>query len=214
MFDWLAKANGFEKPLVPSVKSAATLAQTNKKRETPHMLTTLFAAILATSAANADTLNSVDVIKQLPQLSSTSVVVDNGPAIAAVQPTAFLKFSYVSCARFDFDVETDVEDGVLFVAVKINPNQFDCLAVGVARKYEVQISSDYAGESVVVLNPVVAATKTRRAPAPQPPRMCTMNAGILYNPATGKCQGFTNGCQEAELRNKGFVYPQDNQCRP
>ncbi len=38
-------------------------------------------------------------------------------------------------------------------------------------------------------------------------QMCTMNAGVLYNPETKACQGFMNGCQQGALKAQGFVDP-------
>jgi hypothetical protein len=38
------------------------------------------------------------------------------------------------------------------------------------------------------------------------PRMCSMNAGYVHHPVTGKVVAFFNGCHLADLRKQGYVY--------
>ncbi len=95
-------------------------------------------------------------IQGLPSISSVQVVVDPGPAMAAVQPTAHLRFKLSSCSQFTFSEPEVTEEGeVLFVKVVVNPLQRECHGPTSSREYEVQISSDFAPRTkVVVLNPV------------------------------------------------------------
>lgn len=40
---------------------------------------------------------------------------------------------------------------------------------------------------------------------PPQPVFCTQNAGQLFNPAANKCEGYTNGCQQASMLANGYT---------
>lgn len=116
---------------------------------------------LATAVALANEPKSVldpEYIQYLPALQVLSVEVDHGPAMAAVQPSAFLKFAYTSCKAFSFTPRMEEKSGVLFVAVETDIHTMECRGPQMKRQYEVQISSDYRGR-VVILNPVLTELK-------------------------------------------------------
>lgn len=43
-----------------------------------------------------------------------------------------------------------------------------------------------------------------------PPRMCTMVAGVVYQPVTGEAASYTNGCERQDLIDAGYVDTKPN----
>jgi hypothetical protein len=60
----------------------------------------------------------------------------------------------------------------------------------------------------VIVNGVVAVEVDDE----QHDRVCTMIAGVLYNPSTGHCASFTNGCELNRLQDLGYTEPQNGLC--
>lgn len=116
---------------------------------------------LSTAIALASEPKSVldpEYIQYLQPIQVLSVVVDQGPAMAAVQPSAFLKFNYTSCRTFSFTPRMEEQSGILFVAIETDVHTMECYGPQIRRQYEIQISSDYRGR-VVILNPVLTELK-------------------------------------------------------
>lgn len=171
----------------------------------------LFAALasfLFATGAFAEMIDADD-LANLPSISNPQVIV-SAPGLAAVQPHASLKFSHASCAR-KLPLKLDVTDigGLLLVKVIVPHGTVDCMSVPTVRSYNIQLSSDFQYQKVVVLNPIEAA----RLEAPSLPRICTQNSGILVNIENGQCRGFINGCQEQDMLANGYRRPIDDDCR-
>jgi len=121
----------------------------------------LISVLLAFSALTASaqssqpaTLLDISLLSALPPVQVLGVEIDDGPLMAAVQPTAFIKFKYASCASMSLEALTQQEDGLLLVAIRVLPLQMDCMGGTISREYSLQISSDYRGGRVTVLNPI------------------------------------------------------------
>ena len=173
-----------------------------------------FSSVAANAQSHLDLdLSSLDTpyISQLPQLENRKIEVIPGPRFAAVQPTVHVAFTYASCARMAFEAKTQNEENALFVAVELK-SEIDCHGLPTKRDYKLQIGSDLIQKQIVVLNP--EPQFMAMVPSPKPPtRMCTAIAGRLFNPETGRCVGFSNGCQRADMMASGFVSPKPGQCR-
>ena len=170
-----------------------------------------------------------DRFNGLPFIKNAEIAVTNAPGFAAVQPTAHIDFSYSSCAAMNFVVEKEQgyrsQEKTTFVAVVIAPNSRDCRGPVVSRDYHVQISADTFEDGAYILaNPTALKVKTNNPivlpplepidlPVPLPPvGACTAIAGVVYNPATDTCQGFSNGCHLDSLVRQGYEFPQNGQC--
>jgi hypothetical protein len=127
---------------------------TNSKKEEGPMKNVLISLILTLSAS----MSLAQVVAQdtgtLPEIQVLGVEVDRGPELAAVQPTADLKFQFASCATQELQANVEERDGKLFVSVILPRTNIDCMGSTRLRDYSLQISSDYRNEPVVVLNPV------------------------------------------------------------
>jgi hypothetical protein len=114
---------------------------------------------LASLTANADishqtNLLDVSILQNLPAIKVESVEVNRPHPLTPVQPTAFLKFKFASCASQRLEAHTQEEGRILLVAIQHLPNQMDCMGPSITRTYSLQITSDYSGQRVVVLNPI------------------------------------------------------------
>lgn len=154
----------------------------------------------------------LETLAHLPAISDVSIAIDEGPAIAAVQPVVSVRFSDVSCRTFTFSVKTLDTASAFLVAVDRKP-QPDCHGPQSKKTYDIQIASDMIYKPIIVLNPVALPAPQTLGIDPVLPRMCTAEAGILFNPETGKCVGYTNGCQRNDMLAKGFQAVQAGQCR-
>lgn len=169
---------------------------------------TVFAlALLASNTVAMASSVSLEDSKNLPRISNSEIRVSNGPDRATVEPTYSVKFSYESCATMGFSAKTTETADLFLVAIKLD-SEIDCRALGIVREYNVQISSTHISKPIVILNPVGLNSSSTLAV----PRICTMDAGVMFNPETGECVGFNNGCRRAELAAKGFTFAQADQC--
>lgn len=69
------------------------------------------------------------------------------------------------------------------------------------------LTMDYSQEESEVTNSSkweLSRDNLKSEPQIDRPRICTMVVGELYNPKTGKCIGFYDGCQKAELMALGY----------
>lgn len=178
------------------------------------MKTVLTLALLASSTVAMASNVSLKDSKNLPQISNSGIVVKQGPGFAAVEPTVLVKFSYVSCGTMEFSAKTTETKDLLLVAVQLD-TPIDCMALGISREYTVQVASTRVQKPIVILNPV-APVVVAEVGVPQIPedrfQICTMDAGVMFNPETGKCVGYFNGCVRAELSKAGFTFAQPGQC--
>jgi hypothetical protein len=116
---------------------------------------TIAGFLLITFAASLSFAQTAPEIPQgLPAIQVIGVEIDRGPEMAAVQPTATLKFRLPSCAKVGVEAQVEEKDGKLFVSVRRSIHSFDCMGLLMNHDYSLQISSDYRNEDVIVLNPV------------------------------------------------------------
>lgn len=181
------------------------------------MIKFLFAAafgLFLSNGAFAAQISS-DSLANLPSISEPTIKLHMPPQFAAVQPRANLLFKHASCAAMPLKLSVKDAGAVLLVKVVLPPQQMDCMGTAITRDYDLQISSDYAGQRVVVLNPLVPVQHNIAVDElpTQRPRMCTQNAGLLVEIETGLCKGFTNGCQQNDMLSSGnFRRAEDNEC--
>lgn len=101
----------------------------------------------------------------LPVLEMPSIKISEGPAMAAVQPTAHLIFSYSSCSTRSFEVKTQTVNsfGGKNTYVQVNKvHAIDCKGPAISREYTVQISSDsFADGAYILSNPSMIRTNSR-----------------------------------------------------
>ncbi|MCX6123503.1 MAG: hypothetical protein NTV34_01945 [Proteobacteria bacterium] len=91
-------------------------------------------------------------------ISDPAIRVDRSPEFADVQPTAFVNFAFGSCVSQPLTaviVPTVVENKVATEVSVVNLDGVDCHGPIITRRYELQISSDYQGERVLVKNPTL-----------------------------------------------------------
>lgn len=78
----------------------------------------------------------------------------HGPRFAAVQPAAFVVVKMATCNERSLEAEVQEQNGILDVLVFDTSHKPVCFGPSVERTYEVQISSDYRGQAVRILNPI------------------------------------------------------------
>lgn len=109
----------------------------------------------AFAAREPSTKITPSMINNLPALQVNGLNVDNGPALAAVQPTASISVNYRSCAPQVLEASIEEVGNVLFVSIEYpESGGIDCMGPTSDREYHFQVSSDYKNQKVVVLNPV------------------------------------------------------------
>ena len=114
----------------------------------------IFVAICFSAFAHAETISiETSAIQALPSLQIKKLVVDPGPAFAAVQPTASIVFDYMSCSRFAFSAQVEEKGNLLLVSVQLDPLQRECHGPLINREYTLQISSNFHHQ-VIMLNPL------------------------------------------------------------
>ena len=123
-----------------------------------------FALAMTFTVSNAFALESIlDNVQSLPKIYKQQLIVNYGPDMAAVQPTAFIKFDFASCRQFDFSVAIIDGGDVDFLKITYPKNQAECRGLPVKRTYELQLSSDYSNyKPFIVLNPIAQEPKFTR----------------------------------------------------
>lgn len=92
--------------------------------------------------------------KSLPSLGNVNIEIHTGPSVAAVQPTTYLNFTFVSCRERDFVVTTrKSRSGTVKISVADNSGS-DCESKDTEKPYSLQISSDATSEKYILLNPL------------------------------------------------------------
>ena len=179
------------------------------------IVSTILFYLTAGSAIAQQDVQELDLDADLSSLATiydSRIAVVNGTRFAAVQPRIYVTFKHRSCRRMSFKLLANERDDVLFVAVN-KRSDVDCFGPSIRRQYKVQIASDRVFKPIVVVNPVGKGLTDDPRLAPPGRQICTAIAGALYNPETGRCQGFTNGCQQASMLASGFTRPADGQCK-
>jgi hypothetical protein len=111
--------------------------------------------ILSTMLSLFSSLAFADLSYSLPAVSDIRVVVEKGPAVAAVEPRATLKFKYASCAVQSLDVDVKENPYEIVVEIRLPGNALDCMGLAKDREYSFQISSQFNGQKVIVNNPTI-----------------------------------------------------------
>jgi len=90
---------------------------------------------------------------ELPRVGNISIVVKMGHELAAVQPTATIKFTIASCGPRLLELNTRKKNDTVFITI-YDKDDSDCRAMEVEREYSFQVSSDASRENYVLLNPI------------------------------------------------------------
>lgn len=125
----------------------------------------------------ADLVEVTGLTSSLAALESPEIVFHAAPGLAAVQPTASLKFRYASCAARTWDVRRERQEtfeGPRVLLEVVDSRGIDCFGPTISRNYDVQVTSDaFEDTSFVLLNPsVLSATRpTPECPDPSDPNV-------------------------------------------
>ncbi len=168
------------------------------------------AELAGSDAPNGGKADLIEVENELSSplaiLENPQVIFHGAPGLAAVQPTASLKFSYASCAARTWDVKrqtTQTLQGDRVLIQVEDARGLDCFGPTISREYDVQISSDaFQDTSFVLLNPSVLTYAS-------PTRECAPVACDLY------CEnGFKTGADGCEICQCAEPPPPPSSCPP